>query len=92
MFSGLDRALNFCYNMTMNKDLNWYLKWLATAILIVGTAVNSLGYSPQGPLILTAGGLIWLVVAIRWREPSLIVVNAMMSGTAILGLVWNYLS
>jgi len=88
----LDNGHVFCYNTRMNKDLNWYLKWLATAILIVGTAVNSLGYYPQGPLILTVGGLIWLVVAIRWREASLIVVNAMMSGTAILGLVWNYLS
>jgi len=75
----------------MNKDLNWYLKWLATAILIAGTAVNSLGFYPAGPMILTLGGLIWLVVSIRWREPSLIVVNAMMSGTAILGLAWNYL-
>ena len=68
------------------KDLNWYLKWLATAILIVGTAVNSLGYYPEGPIILSVGGLIWLIVAIRWREPALIVVNAMMTATGLIGL------
>ncbi len=77
------------YNKPMNKDLNWYLKWLATAILIVGTAINSLGYYPLGPIVLSLGGIVWLVVAVRWREPSLIVVNATMTATALLGLCVN---
>jgi hypothetical protein len=72
------------------KDLNWYLKWTATAILIVGTAVNSLGYYPAGPLILVLGGLLWLIVSIRWREASLIVVNSVMTATGIAGLVLKY--
>jgi len=76
----------------MHQDLNFYLKWIATAILIAGTAVNSLGYYPAGPLILIVGGIIWLVVSIRWRESSLIVTNGVMLATASLGLAWHYLS
>jgi hypothetical protein len=72
------------------KDLNWYLKWTATAILIVGTAVNSLGYYPAGPLILVLGGLLWLIVSIRWREASLIVVNSVMTATGLAGLILKY--
>lgn len=72
------------------KDLNWYLKWTATAILIVGTAVNSLGYYPAGPIILAVGGLLWLVVSIRWREASLIVVNSVMTATGLAGLILKY--
>jgi hypothetical protein len=72
------------------RDLNWYLKWTATAILIIGTAVNSLGYYPEGPLILAVGGIMWLIVSIRWREPSLIVVNSVMTATGIAGLVAKY--
>ena len=72
------------------KDLNWYLKWTATAILIIGTAVNSLGYYPEGPLILAVGGIMWLIVSIRWREASLIVVNSVMTATGIAGLVLKY--
>jgi hypothetical protein len=72
------------------KDLNWYLKWIATAILIIGTAVNSLGYYPAGPIILAVGGILWLIVSIRWREPSLIVVNSVMTATGIAGLVAKY--
>lgn len=70
-----------------SKDLNWYLKWAATSILIVGTAFNSLGYYPLGPLILQLGGAIWLAVAIRWREKSLIVTNGVMFAVGGAGLL-----
>jgi hypothetical protein len=74
----------------MKKDLNWYLKWIATVILIVGTAVTNLKYYPEGPLILAAGGAIWLVVSIRWREPSLIVTNAVMLATGLATLAYKH--
>jgi hypothetical protein len=74
----------------MKKDLNWYLKWIGTVILIVGTAVNSMGFYPEGPIILALGGVIWLVVSIRWREASLIVTNAVMLSTGLAGLAWHY--
>lgn len=66
------------------------LKWTATAILILGTAVNSLGYYPLGPVILVAGGVVWLVVAIMWKEPALIITNAVMSAVGAGGLLINY--
>jgi len=70
--------------------LDWYLKWLATAVLIAGTAVNSLGFYPAGPLILAVGGVLWLIVSLMWREPALIVTNAVMLATGLAGLAWVY--
>jgi len=70
--------------------LNNVLKWLATVLLIIGSGVNSLGYYPAGPLVLLAGGLIWLVVSIRWRETALIVTNVFMALVSIIGLVIHY--
>ena len=70
--------------------LDQILKWLATAILILGTAVNSLGYYPLGPVILVLGGIIWLTVAIMWKEPALIITNAVMSAVGAGGLLVNY--
>lgn len=67
-----------------------YLKWIATVILIIGTAVNSLGYYPAGPLILAMGGAIWLVVSVMWREASLIVTNAVMTVTGLAGLCYTW--
>ena len=74
----------------MKKDLNWYLKWIATVILIAGTAINSLGYYPEGPIILAVGGLIWFIVSILWREASLIVTNGVMLVTGLAGLAYKY--
>jgi len=65
------------------------LKWTATVVLILGSLVNGLGYYPWGPLILTVGGAIWLLVAVRWREPSMIVTNAVMFAAGTGGLLFN---
>jgi hypothetical protein len=70
--------------------LDWYLKWVATAVLIAGTAVNSLGFYPLGPIILAIGGVLWLIVSLMWREPALIVTNAVMLATGLAGLAWVY--
>lgn len=73
-------------------QLTTFLKWLATFTLIVGTAVNSLGHYPLGPIILIIGGLIWLIVSVMWKEPSLIVTNSVLTLVAIGGLTIAYLS
>jgi len=70
--------------------LNDILKWLATGLLILGTGINSLGYYPAGPLVLLSGGIFWLVVSIRWREPALIVTNGVMATVAAAGLLYVY--
>ncbi len=72
------------------RDFTWYLKWLGTGILIVGTLINSLGYYPSGPLILAVGGILWLIVSIRWREPALIATNAVMFICGAAGLIWRF--
>ena len=72
--------------------LDQVLKWTATAILILGTAVNSLGYYPEGPIILAIGGVLWLIVSIMWREWALIVTNGVMLAVGIVGLLISYFS
>lgn len=68
------------------------LKWVATGILIVGTGINSAGIYPLGPLVLIAGGCVWLTVSILWKEPALIATNSIMTAMAIFGLLWKYLT
>jgi hypothetical protein len=67
------------------------IEWIATVILIVGTGFNSLGYYPLGPILLCSGGVVWLIVALRWKEPALIVTNAVMLLTGVLGLLYHYI-
>ena len=66
--------------------LDQILKWIATATLIIGTVFNA-GFPdlyPVGPLILAAGGYIWLIVSIMWKDWALIATNIVMSTTGLV--------
>ena len=69
--------------------LNTYIKWIATAILIIGTAVNGLGYYPEGPAMLVLGGFLWLIVAVRVKDAPLIVTNLVMSTVGLVAIVYT---
>jgi hypothetical protein len=69
------------------------LKWIATAILIVGTFVNA-GFPqlyPIGPLLLAMGGVVWLIVSLLWREPALIVTNLVLTTVGFGGILLYYI-
>ena len=67
-----------------------FLKWTATAILIVGTGFNSFGIYPLGAILLVLGGIFWSIVSIRWKEMSMIITNLVMTATGIIGLIFHY--
>ena len=64
-------------------------KWLATAILILGTLVNGLGFYPEGPLLLVLGGFIWLGVALKVKDRPLIVTNLVMSTVGLAAVIYS---
>jgi len=82
-------ALNdpFCYTKSMKKDMTFYLKWLATFVTIIGAICTSVNIYPAGPALLNLGALLWLIVAIKWREWSLITINATLLLIYTVGLV-----
>jgi len=71
----------------MKKDTTFYLKWLATLVTIVGAICTSINLYPLGPALLNFGALLWLIVAIKWKEWSLIVINATLLAIYTIGLV-----
>ena len=76
-----------CYNLRMNKDIVFYLKWLATFVTIIGAICTSINLYPLGPALLNVGAFLWLIVAIKWREWSLITINATLLLIYTVGLV-----
>ena len=72
-------------------SITWYVKWLATCVLVLGTLVNGLGYHPLGPMILIVGAIMWLYVGIIWRENAVIATNTFMALAGIIGLLFGYL-
>jgi hypothetical protein len=71
----------------MKKEIVFYLKWIATAITIVGAVCTSVNMYPLGPALLNLGAFVWLIVSIMWREWSLIVINATLLLIYTVGLI-----
>ncbi len=68
-----------------------YLKWVATAFLMIGAALNSLNIYPWGPIANLFGGGTWLIVSIMWREAALITTNIVLASITMIGLVYTYI-
>jgi hypothetical protein len=73
----------------MKRNIVETLKWLGTATLILGTAVNGLNFYPEGVLVLALGGAFWLTAAVMIRDRPLIVTNLVMMLTGLVGVVYN---
>ena len=67
------------------------VKWAATAAVIFGTALNSLGLYPYGPMVLVIAGILWVVVSIHWKDKALIITNGTLTIVSVTGLAINYL-
>lgn len=79
------------YNSRMNKKLDFYLEWLATAVTIAGAIFTALNMYPTGPILLNLGAFIWLIVSIMWKKTSLIMINATLLIIYTVGLLFKLL-
>lgn len=62
--------------VTPTHDITWFIKWIATTLLLVATAARTTGIFPTLDLFLTAiGAAGWAWVGYRWKDRALLVVN-----------------
>lgn len=74
-------------NKITDQTLNDILKWVATAITLIGAVLTSLNIYPLNVIAFNLGSVLWLIFAIRIKEPSLIVVNSGLLLVYVAGLV-----
>ena len=74
------------YNIA-GQTLNNILKWVATTITLIGAVLTSLNIYPLNVITFNLGSVLWLIFAIRIKEPSLIVVNSGLLLVYVAGLV-----
>ena len=73
--------------MLTSKRIEFIFEWGSTVILLVGAAFTSLNIYPMNVFLSMAGNLGWLVVALMWRRPSLIVIQLVISFIYVAGLI-----
>jgi len=62
---------------TPKQTLDWYIKWVASAMLLAGMSMRGIdGLQIYDLTISITGVILWLWVSILWKDRALIVVNS----------------
>ena len=75
----------------VSNGLDWYIKWFASIVLIIGAAVTALDMYPYNMYFQFVGITGWLIVGIMWKDWALIVVNSIGSLILLAGII-HYLT
>ena len=62
------------------------LKWVANILIVVAAVVTAFDIHPWNKVLFLVGSLLWTVVGIMWRQPSLWTLNAFCAILYIIGL------
>ena len=77
--------------VTPKGDLSWYVKWTASAFILIAVAARSVGTIPQIDLWFSlVGTLGWLWVGMLWHDRALIVLNAISFVIYSMGILNHY--
>ena len=76
--------------ITPSQGLSWYVKWVATIIVLVGAVFNSLEITPVNFYFMLMGTALWFIVGMLWFDRALITLNAVIFGIYFIGLVLHY--
>ena len=66
---------------------DWYIKWVASVILLVGMILTAQNIYPINLFVNLTGLIGWLIVSIMWNDRALIVINAVGVSIYLNGIV-----
>ena len=73
--------------MNTNREMDWWIKWFSSIILMVGAATTALNLYPFNMYFQFTGITGWLIVGIMWNDWALIVVNIVGSLILLTGII-----
>lgn len=75
---------------TPKYTIDWYVKWVASLILLFAMVVRAAGYSNTLDTFLSfLGCLGWLFVAFAWKDRALVMLNSIACFILLTGLLTN---
>ena len=81
------------YNLkktTPHKTKDWYIKWAASIVLIIGMLFTANNIYPLNLYFHIVGLVGWFIVAMIWNDRALIVINAVSLAILTNGLLTYY--
>jgi len=69
---------------------DWYVKWIATTLAVIGVFIISAGLSHYGQVLYLISSICWVYVGIAWGDRA-IMIGSSITGTAVaMNLVSYY--
>ncbi len=82
----LENSKRIFKSATPKYDLTWYLKWVASAFILVAMSIRGIEGMQIYDLYLSIIGItLWLVVSVVWKDRALILLN----GVGLMFLINN---
>ena len=75
---------------TPTHTVDWYVKWVASIIIIISVILTSNNIYPLNLFFYAAGLSGWFVVALLWNDRALLVINAVSLALLLNGFVSYY--
>lgn len=69
------------------KPLDFYIKWLATLVALVHVIFTAHDVYPYYKFTGLLSASLWILLSFLWKEPSLIILNLIMAGIYIHGIL-----
>jgi|TARA_Y100000296_G_scaffold12779_1_gene14858 energy-coupling factor transporter transmembrane protein EcfT len=75
---------------TPTHTIDWYVKWVASVIIIISVILTSNNIYPLNLFFYAAGLSGWFIVALLWNDRALLIINAVSLALLLNGLVSYY--
>ena len=75
---------------TPTHTIDWYIKWVASIIIIISVILTSNNIYPLNLFFYSAGLSGWFIVALLWNDRALLEVNAVSLALLLNGLISYY--
>ena len=82
--------MNILDKQTPIHTVDWYVKWVASIIIIISVILTSNNIYPLNLFFYAAGLSGWFIVALLWNDRALLVINSVSLALLANGLISYY--
>ena len=90
MWGELSSNMTMLEKQTPIHTLDWYVKWIASIIIVISVILTSNNIYPLNLFFYAAGLSGWFIVALLWNDRALLIINAVSLALLLNGLVSYY--
>lgn len=69
---------------------DWYVKWSATVLAVIGVFIMSAGLTTIGQILYALAGICWIFVGMQWSDRAIMIGSAITTTAVCMNLVTTY--